>query len=46
MQYYTQAEKEFREQDNAVQKLKKWVTETVVPYYVEVAYKATESLVQ
>ena len=46
MQYYTQAEKEFREQDGAVQKLKKWVTDTVVPHYVEVACGATESLAQ
>jgi hypothetical protein len=46
MQYYTQAEKEFREQDNAVQRLKKWVTDTVVPHYVEVACGATETLAQ
>ena len=44
MQYYTQQEKEFREQHNAVQKLKKWVTDTVAPHYVEVACEATETL--
>ena len=44
MQYYTQQEKEFREQHNAVQKLKKWITDTVAPHYVEVACEATETL--
>jgi hypothetical protein len=46
MQFYTQQEKEFREQDSAVQKLKKWVTDTVAPHYVEIACGATESLAQ
>ena len=36
MQFYTQQEKEFREQDSAVQKLKKWVTNMVAPHYVEI----------
>ena len=44
MQYYTQQEKEFREQHNAVQRLKKWITDTVAPHYVEVACEATETL--
>src|SRR5947209_10766429 len=46
MQYYTQQEKEFREQHNAVQKLKKWITDTVAPHYVEVACEATETLIK
>src|SRR5271169_5802261 len=46
MQYYAQQEKEFREQDSAVQKLKKWVTDTVAPHYIEIACEATESLTQ
>ena len=44
MQYYTQQEKEFREQHNVVQKLKKWVTDMIAPHYVEVACEATEML--
>ena len=44
IQYYTQQEKEFREQDSAVQTLKKWVANTVSPHYVEVACSATETL--
>jgi hypothetical protein len=46
IQYYTQQEKEFREQDSAVRTLKKWVANTVSPHYVEVAYSATETLAQ
>jgi hypothetical protein len=46
MQYYTQQEKEFREQDSAIQKLKKWVTDTVAPHYVEIACGAIETLAQ
>ena len=46
MQYYTQQEKEFKEQDSAVRTLKKWVANTVSLHYVEVACVATETLAQ
>ena len=46
MQYYTQADKKFREQDSAVQKLRKWVIDTVAPRYARIACDPTDSLTQ
>jgi hypothetical protein len=44
MQVYIQQEKEYREQDKAVQKLKSWITNTVAPHYFKIACDPTKTL--
>jgi hypothetical protein len=44
MQFYIQCQKEYKEQVTSIQKLKKWVTDSVASHYFRVACKPTEDL--
>jgi hypothetical protein len=46
MQRYIQSQREYKEQSTAVQKLKKWVIDTVASHYTRVACEPTEALSQ
>ena len=44
MQVYIQQEKEYKEQDKAVQKVKSWITNTVALHYFKIVYDPTKAL--
>jgi hypothetical protein len=46
MQWYIQEEKEFKEQNKAVQKLRRWTMDTVASHYVRVACKPDDTINQ
>jgi hypothetical protein len=46
MQRYIQSQKEYKEQTTAVQKLKKWVIDSVASHYTHVTCEPTEALSQ
>jgi hypothetical protein len=46
MQRYIQQQKEYKEQQSLVRQLKSWTTNTVAPYYFELACDPAENLAQ